>query len=237
MMTTEHLIAKCHRFAESEPDEMSPDSLIGFFQTFRPDGEALAGLFDHLDVGDELHDRLQQLFFVAGDDRRPDGNRDAYFVVRRPPVLDADAARELAGTWLTRLASLAEISGSHELTAMLNPLPAIRVLEGIAPKHPKLDSEKSQLLQLLQSDAPKLLQSVADSETAANLRPAYYFVACDAMLRDYLMWPLYQRTLADNYDTRIEDPFQPYFRLWAHGVKYRIFGDRQIDLYLPRQTV
>ncbi len=83
MLTTEDLIERCHRFAKSEPEELNADSLIGFFQVFRPDGAELAGLFDDLTAGQQLHERLEQLYFAAGDDRRGDGGRDAYFVVRR----------------------------------------------------------------------------------------------------------------------------------------------------------
>jgi hypothetical protein len=49
------------------------------------------------------------------------------------------------------------------------------------------------------------------------------------MLRDYLMWPFYGAASA------LDDPFAPYFELWRHGVKYRIFGETQVDLYLPHQ--
>ncbi len=115
-------------------------------------------------------------------------------------------------------------------------MPAIRVLEGLPPKHPKAEAEKSPLLKSLQNQASTLLERIAADDSAAALRPAYYFVACDPMLRDYLMWPLYREPLHDLSQQPIADPFQPYFRLWTHGVKYRIFGDKQVDLYLPRQT-
>lgn len=115
MMTTEVLLEKCHRLAESEPVELNADSLIGFFQTFRPDGAALAGLFDDLDAGDQLHDRLQQLYRAAGDDRRPDGVRDAYFVVRRPPPIDSGLACKLAQPWFKRLAVLPIVGPRREI--------------------------------------------------------------------------------------------------------------------------
>ena len=73
-----------------------------------------------------------------------------------------------------------------------------------------------------------MVDQIDADPVAETLRPAYYFTACDAMLRDYLMWPLYART------TGLNDPFDSYFQLWKHGVKYRIFGEGQIDLYLPR---
>ncbi len=107
------------------------------------------------------------------------------------------------------------------------PLPSIRVLEGTPPKHPKDDSEKSNLLRSIQ-DSASLVERIEAGPFPAALRPAYYFTACDPMLRDYLMWPLYAGA------TGLSDPLLPYFELWGHGVKYRIFGETQVDLYLPR---
>ncbi len=237
MLTTEDMIEKCHRFCNSEVVELNTDSLIGFFQVFRPDGLALAGLFDHLDIGDQLHQRLDRLYAACGDDRRPDGRRDAYFVIRRPSAIDPDKASDLASGWLERLSVLAKRVGDDDLAASLNPAPKIRVLEGLPPKHPKADEEKSRLLRCLQDQASVLLDRIQPTPAAAAaLRSAYYFVACDPMLRDYLMWPFYAAAREDDDAEPVADPFEPYFQLWLHGVKYRIFGEDQVDLYLPRQT-
>ncbi|MCG8649898.1 MAG: apolipoprotein acyltransferase, partial [Pirellulales bacterium] len=110
----------------------------------------------------------------------------------------------------------------------LGAAPAVRILEGIPPKHPKDEREKSNLLKTFQQDATVLVERIDTDPVAAMLRPAFYFTACDAMLRDYLMWPLYVAA------TGLDDPFASYFQLWRHGVKYRIFGETQIDFYLPR---
>ena len=75
-----------------------------------------------------------------------------------------------------------------------------------------------------------LVERIDVGPEAALLRPAFYFTACDSMLRDYLMWPIYAESAG------LPDPLEPYFHLWRHGVKYRIFGESQVDLYLPRQT-
>jgi len=230
-MTSATIIERCHQFANSEPTELNADSLIGFFQLFRPDGAALAGLFDQLDVGDQLHLRLDRLYSATGDDRRPTGGRDAYFVVRRPPAIDSEQATLLGQRWLSRVAKLADTLGDGQLSEALTPLPKFRVLEGRAPKHPKAEPEKSELLKSLQVGGAQLLERIEVGPHATALRPAYYFIACDTMLRDYLMWPLYEAALGE----AIADPFEPYFQLWQHGVKYRIFGNDQVDLYLPRQ--
>ena len=83
------------------------------------------------------------------------------------------------------------------------------------------------LIQTFQQDTSHLVEKVDAGPLPAILRPAYYFTACDAMLRDYLMWPFYANA------TGLADPLAPYFELWRHRAKYRIFGESQIDLYLP----
>lgn len=228
-MTTELLIRKFHDLARCEPDTaLDAESLIGFFQTFRPDGLEIADLYSELDVGDALHQRLDLLYAACGDGRRPDGGRDAYFVVRTPPPLDPDLAAQLGRSWIGGLRELAFSLGDSLVADILEPTPTIRVLEGIPPKHPKLQSERSQLLCAILEESPRLVERIDAGPYPEVLRPAYYFTACDSMLRDYLMWPLYADACG------LEDPLRPYFELWRHGVKYRIFGETQVDLYLPR---
>lgn len=230
-MTPEDLIRRCHELAGQPNDTVADaDSLISFFQVFRPDGNALAGLFAELDCGDALHERLQQLYAAAGDDRRPTGGRDAYFVVRNPPAMTASAAKVAAEAWLIGVREIAVAIGNDEVAEMLAPIPIIRVLEGIPPKHPKIESEQSHLLRIVRTKAPAMIESIDAGPLATTLRPAYYFTACDAMLRDYLMWPFYVQA------TGLENPLGPYLALWKHGAKYRIFQESQVDIYLPRPT-
>ncbi len=231
-MTPEKLIQRCHDLigsASEEVDRSNGDSLIGFFQSFRPDGTGLHGLFDGIPVASDLQSRLDNVFIAAGDDRRPQGGRDAYFVIRKPDPLDPTLAGELASQWLHGLRQFAEVLGVADIVNILQPEPKVRVLEGIPPKHPKNESEKSNLLKAIQLQSTHLVEHVDAGPLPAALRPAYYFIACDSMLRDYLMWPFYAEA------TGLTDPLSPYFELWRHGVKYRIFGETQVDLYLPWQ--
>lgn len=228
-MSATDLLRKCHNLAGLGPEtSLVPDSLVGFFQVFRPDGQALADLFSELEVGDELQARLQQLYTIAGNDHRPSGGRDAYFLVRDPKPVDPQRAEQLGTGWLEGLVAIATHLNDGSICENLQPLPRIRVLEGTPPKHPKNDWEKSSLLRSIQ-DSSSLVERIDAGPLPEVLRPAYYFTACDAMLRDYLMWPLYAEA------TGLDDPLLPYFELWAHGAKYRIFGETQVDLYLPRQ--
>ena len=39
VLTAPELIERCHQFAQTNIQQRDPDSLIGFFQVFRPDGK------------------------------------------------------------------------------------------------------------------------------------------------------------------------------------------------------
>ena len=128
----EILIQRFHQYAGHDESSVEPDSdsLIGFFQMFRPDGNGVDGLFDELEVGDELQQRLESLYSAAGDDRRPQGGRDAYFVIRNPISLDPQVASQLGEEWIAAMIDLASCVGAEEVVAGLNPIPAVRSPRG-----------------------------------------------------------------------------------------------------------
>ncbi|SMP53044.1 hypothetical protein SAMN06265222_10443 [Neorhodopirellula lusitana] len=207
------------------------DAFVGFFQSFRPDGNGISGLFDGHPASDEMQERLTDLFEAAGEDRRPQGGKDAYFVVRQPAEISPELVRLAGQQWLSGLARLAEDLGMADAAQKLKAVETVRVLEGIPPKHPKLDHEKTNLLRLLKDEAPGWIEAAApDHAISHSLRPAYYFINCDPMLRDYLMWPMMRDSIATDFE-----PFEPYFQLWRHGVKWRAYQEQQIDLYMPRR--
>lgn len=247
-MDSDSLVMQLHQRAGTVPDtEPNADSLIGFFQAFRPEGTPEQPLFTGLlrssdsslrgadgqtalteEIAEDLDERLVALYRTAGDNRRPGGGKDAYFVVRQPRSIDPDVVESLAGELIDNLAELASVVGDAESAVLLGTSPRVRVLEGLPPKHPKRDDEKTSLLRVMQQEAPQWVSRLDVGSLASVLRPAYYFIACDPLLRDYLMWPLYREP------AKIADPLLPYFQLWRHGVKYRVFQEDQIDFYLPR---
>jgi len=227
---TSTLTDRCRDFSGLAPEaDVDAGAMIGLFQRFRPDGRGLKGLYDGLAHDESLHDRLTQLFEAAGDDGKNGGGRDAYFIVRKPPVLDADVAQDHGQHWLKSIKQMAERVGNTALAESLQTLPRIRVLEGMPPKQPKSDRQTFPLLAALKDDAATLTDNVAcDNEVVSLMREAYYFTACDWALRDYLLWPTYAEAFGQS------DAMSGYFELWRHGVKWRVFHDDMIDLYLPR---
>lgn len=203
--------------------------MVGLFQAFRPDPAPLEAVFEEVPGGDEVFERLEEVYAIAGDPRRPDGMKDAYFIVRRPQVSPADQLREMAEDFFRILGNLAFEQSRDELAERLTPPPSVRVLEGKPPKHPKQEEEKSELMKAVTQVGPRVTESlIAKCEFASFVQRSLYFIACDGFLRDYILWPLVAEHSA------VGDPFRSYFEIWKHGAKYRIFGNRQIDLYVPR---
>ena len=230
IMETE-LRDRCRELARMDNNTVvDADTMIGFFQKFRPDGLGIVGLYDDLPHGAEYHRRLGQLYKACGDGRRSDGGRDAYFVVRQPPPISPDVAELHGNAWLGSLWRIAVYVGDQELSKQLDPVPQVRVLIGTPPKQLKADLDTFPLLHAIKVHASSITEGLASNcQVVSLLRQAYYFTACDAMLRDYLLWPAYAELLGE------PDPMATYFELWRHGVKLRVFHDDKIDLYLPHQ--
>jgi hypothetical protein len=232
MLSANEFQNRCRSLGSFESDqELDATAMIGFFQRFRPDGQGLDGLFDDHPHGDQLQRRLDRVFAATGNDRREGGGRDAYFIVRDPPPISAELTEHHGQMWLESLRQIAARLDSKSIVSWLDPLPRIRVLEGSPPKQPKGDLDTFPLLRVIKVDVTELTNQLAmDCHVVSLLRDAYYYIACDSMLRDYLLWPAYSEALGT------EDLLASYFELWRHGVKLRVFHDDMIDLYIPRRS-
>lgn len=217
-------------------DPSDDESLIGLFQAFRRDGIPDDIAFQSLPGGAEFEQRLSKLYAAIATSRRSDSMLDAYFVVRNPPMLSSAEAEHWIDKLLRGWARLArDAANSGRDVGVWSELPVARVLEGKPPKHPRADSEKCRLLHDLQTHLPAYACGLFSPDNLGfQLAEPLYFVACDAMLRDYLRWPLLQE-VSQSGDAA-ESPLDAYFELWRHGVKFRIFRDDQIDFYLPRRA-
>ncbi len=142
---------------------------------------------------------------------------------------DPDYVQQQASLWLQRLFELASKPAIGREAPLPFDRPVVRVLEGMPPKQLKADEELIPLLRWLKRDAGQLTEALAGDCVINELfREACYFIACDSMLRDYVLWPTYQAV------TPAEDPFACYFELWRRGVKWRVFQEDRVDIYLPR---
>ena len=66
-MNLEEYIHQCRQMTGNETtDPWTPDSRSGLGQCFRPDGKSSAAIFPTMEDQEDLTDRLDQLFQVAG---------------------------------------------------------------------------------------------------------------------------------------------------------------------------
>ena len=109
----------------------------------------------------------------------------------------------------------------------------VRVLEGLPPKAPKVAADQSDLFRSMRDVVPTWSETMTDAGSPASvLRGPFYFIACDAALRDFLLWPL----LRVPSEQTVTDPTADYFRLWSAGVKWRVFTEDRVDFYIPRNN-
>jgi len=234
MMSPEQVTHQLCISAGVDANDLDGGSLIGVFQKLRPDGvgvdgKAVAEILTGSEKLDAVAGRLTQVYEIAGDPKRPDGALDAYFIVRNPSPISPEEVEYEASKFFELLERLAAAVSFQPLSNVLSPTPDVRILEGLPPKNPKKQNEKTELLRRVESASDDICLSLAKQDAVADmLWESVYFMACDAFLRDYILWPLYAPSV------KVDDPFRHYFQLWKHRVKFRIFGKSQVDFYLPR---
>lgn len=214
-------------------DNPQASAPIGVFQSFRPDGlpETISHGLSARPMA--FTARLESVYNAVRNSKRSDNMKDAYFVVRHPQEISASKADLLAEKFLTQLGDLADELELESMRRVLDERPRVRVLEGRAPRHPKLRQEKCEFLLALEEELPSQVSMLFSGGSSGDrLSEALYFIACDKLLRDYLRWPLLDND-PSGYLTE-KDSLQDYFALWKHGIKLRIFNNRQLDVYLPR---
>lgn len=230
-MRAEEVVQQLVDSARTAGSNAFEETLMGLFQVFRPDGLCEHEFIDVHPGGPEFRSRLNQLYGAVRSSVRGDGLKDAYFVVRDPPAITSRDAESIASQFVESALACAEqlqLPRKDEITA----LPSVRVLEGKPPKHPKAQREQADLLQLLQKELPTAIDASFNGDSLGSLlHEALYFVACDAWLRDYLRLPL----IGDSTVPSLDAACTSYFELWRHGIKFRIFSNKQVDFYLPRR--
>ncbi len=222
-------------------------SPMGLFHAFRADGLASIAFLDEFPGGAEMRRRLTGIFRAVGAGRRSDGMKDAYFVVRHPPAIHAKEAEPVAEEFVAsalRILRGADQANEEKFRLVSQQAgevgrPAIRILEGKPPKHPRRVEEQSTLMKLLTKATPEVLDGhFADHYLAVQLAEPLYYLACDAWLREYVRWPLiteHSNATESEVPAEGDDALSAYFELWRHGVKFRVFGNEQVDFYLPHR--
>jgi hypothetical protein len=179
------------------------DDTYGFFQSFRPNGYGLEDALNPIPAGALVAARMRPLFSSTFN------SEDWNFVVRRPRLKSQDSILELGRSHLHSLQQIAAAVGDIETQRLL----AVDQVE-TSEEPPMLEDDAELAASDVVTDYVVPLESTP--AFAADLREAFYSIACDYYLAYYFMWPWFpsQRT----------DLFSAYFELWLSGVRPVFFG-------------
>lgn len=190
---------------DDSPDEWDETNTFGLFQRFRPDGEGLEAVFEPIPHGERLLARLRPVYAATNG---PESMNDAYFVVRSPQPWQPAEVEPIAHAFLDNLRHLARTIDDPELSDLLAATRSVR-FEDIESEAYESDEH----LCVYETVGDWLIEVTDYSDLVPALKEAYYSVACDPWLSDYLRWPYYERFCP-------RDVFAPYFELWRRGLRF-----------------
>lgn len=226
-MNEEAFFNCCKELAGDTSDAIwTEDHLAGFFQNFRPDGDALERLFKDIPGGNEVYDRLKEIYAATASNYRHGDTVDAYFIVRSAARAEPDTLMRCATTQLANWRQMAEQVHESELVDLLTPLPEIKIKTETPPQVDPNDYDSLDVfIYDVQTDwwIGKLTPICPQ---ARWMREAFYFINCDYYLARYAAWPWYRES------SSITDPYKPYFTLWLHGAELRCQSPDDVTLYV-----
>jgi hypothetical protein len=200
------------------------DDLFAFFDCFRPDGAGVERVFAGVAGGEEIVLRLLKVYECTKESFGGFG----YFIVRRPTRATPEKLVDLTTQHLEKVRQIAcsfrpeaiktkqmresLIAGAAKLASLLETLTQIEIKREAAPARTQPDYQAPEtILYDVVGDWVMGLDPIPSA--ALLMREAFYSIACDYYIANYLMWPLYR------HGTDIVEPFALYFELWTHGAR------------------
>jgi len=178
-------------------------ALYGFFQRFRPGGDDLERVFSNISNGEKYLSRLKPIFDPKNANT---GDRvDMYFIVRVPDESDESKIIGFGKEYFARLVRLATIIDDKSLSEYLSSI--TEVVIGRDMKY-KLGTDQYAIVYHVILDW--IIEERNFDDPIYQLDEAYYSIACDPWLQNYLMWPQFE-------GKGFEDVFEPYYWLWKSG--------------------
>lgn len=188
------------------------DDFTGFFSFFWPDGSGVEAVFEGLERGDLVEARLRRCFTAVAEAPKR-GNW--YFLPPPDPNLTENEMIERTKAHLDSMSEIAALSGEAEFAQQLRDMK----ISPVASRERTVNVADAEI---------QLYEMVSDFSFGLNrfdspmwdLREAFYSVANENYLREWLMWPLYD-------DPPLADPFAPYFWLWSSGLDVELVSERE----------
>ncbi|WP_165068789.1 hypothetical protein [Paludisphaera rhizosphaerae] len=183
--------------------------------------EVLAGV----EAGDEIVPRLLSVYRAAAEGWPPDYDEyDAYFNVFDPSPITASYAVELVLGHLLNVKLMAQIRGLDGPVAVLEPLPRVEIIQRVEP----WGQGQEDLEFIIHTAIKSYMGALSPRESPILALEEAFQSFADVNLRHFVLWPLYRDA------STIEEPFQPFFDLWRHGVEFHFGNDGDVRVHVPR---
>ncbi|OWA37252.1 hypothetical protein B9G55_04075 [Saccharibacillus sp. O16] len=202
---------------DAEPmddDGVTQDDLYGYFQCFMPEGQGIERIFEPLEIGDQLLERIRPLYAMLNPADFEGDSVPGYFNGGQNDAsteqLEAYGKAYLEG--LGRLFAL-EPELAEEAVEAITRITGVQVLEpgeiaAILDDYEHEDEEQTILYETL---SEVIAEHTDYEDTLEILSEAYYSIGCDYTLSYHLQWPKYSKLQAAG------EPFAPYAELYKRG--------------------
>jgi hypothetical protein len=196
------------------------DDLFAYFQRFRPHGLGVEKVFEGVERGDEILKRLLPFYKHTKEGAK----RDMYFMVRKPQVTTSQELIEILTRYFNVVTQMAIASDDWQVVTLLGSL-EIHTKKAEPPPHP--DDPEPHFAMIYDTVSDWILALKPAASDAYLLKEAFYSMACDYQLADYILWPIYRES------TPILEPFAPCFELWIREAEFRFTNSKSVTIYSP----
>lgn len=209
--------------AELIGEEMDTDCneleelFYGYFQSFMPDGKNVEKVFEPIENGQLLYQRIKPIFEATKEETIQAFEQNiapGYFVPNKKGTEE-----ELKAIGRELLARFLEFASFVEEETLQNYLKEIINIEISDSREQNFDDEaQTELYEIL---SIWYIDNTDYESLISILREAYYSINCDYFLAAYLQYPV----LTNKPKT---DFLKPYFELWQRGFQFVINGNTLI---------
>ena len=188
--------------------------LRGFFDELAP--EDIEAFYEGVEYGDQIAQRINAAKRVceSGGSTSPD----------HPQPVDEARATAMVKQFIQTMHTLAEETNREDLVEMLD-------ISEFAPRtgdHVFQANERSSDILFRIGTMGSDIVFNRSEVTASMMYEAVYTLFHQGMIANYIQWPICAELI------RTPDPFEPFFRMWSHGVNVQ-FNDKPgiVDFYYP----
>ncbi len=200
-------------------NESLADEFYAYFQCFMPNGNNLDKVFEPLENGKQLLDRLLPIYEITKDNTEQqlnEGLSSGYFCPISIP--NHDLLEDLGKEYLEDLKLFAQFYNDNELLQLLNSVKEVVVLDN----EPELENDYLNSF-LYDTISEWGLENENDNDLISVLSEGYYSINCDYYLSYYFQYPHFK-------DKPTNDFLKSYFEIWKNGY-YCKFDENKLIVY------